>query len=411
MTGKKISDLDDGSSVSPDTLIEISQPIKTTQSDGTQTTTGWKSMKATIGYIIALLKNTAMTFPWLSVKGIDSFSELDTSNGMQIKFNAASDTAEDDDPLKLPNMSVTGYGNAVFGMPAFYPNVSIKVGNSYIQAATKDLSNVDGGALVTKIDTQRGSAPVLSKGAQSNDTSFTTPVIFTGNITALNSSGLLHYNYGNGGGKRLFAFQEDGNIVIYNVNTSKAILALGTAQPDSFRLDGNIGFFSDNVYSFGQANIRAAAIYAANGTIQTSDERLKDNITPIPDKILDIWESLSPWCQFTMVDSQNDQPRLHLGAIAQRVIKAFADAGEDAFAYGLACYDTWEESTRQEFDKMVDVKGKDGTITQTPTYKDVVIPAGDRYSLRYDECLVLEAALQRRITQRLKDRVTALENK
>lgn len=389
MAGKKISDLDDGSSVSPDTLFEISQPIKTTQSDGTQTTTGWKSMKATIGYILTLLKNTAMSFPWLSVKGIDSFSELDTSNGMQIKFNAASDTAKDDDPLKLPNMSVTGYGNAVFGMPAFYPNVSIKVGNSYVQAATKDLSNVDGGALVTKIDTQRGAKPVLETASENQAVTF---------------------------GPYSFVFQTDGNIVIYDNSTTPTsvnfTLKNGYVWANNMlRLQTNAIPSDDNLLSLGLSSLRWSTLYAVNGTIQTSDERLKDNITPIPDKILDIWESLSPWCQFTMVDSQNDQPRLHLGAIAQRVVKAFADAGEDAFAYGLACYDTWEESTRQEFDKMVDVKGKDGKITQTPTYKDVVIPAGDRYSLRYDECLVLEAALQRRITQRLKDRVAALENK
>ena len=45
---------------------------------------------------------------------------------------------------------------------------------------------------------------------------------------------------------------------------------------------GNIAFATDDTYDFGDSTHRADDIYATNTTIQTSDERLKTNITELP---------------------------------------------------------------------------------------------------------------------------------
>lgn len=418
MAGKKISELTDATAVNTDTLFEISEPVKSTATDGTVTITGYKSLRASIAYIIALLKNTAMSFPWLSVKGMDQLGEIDTANGMQVTWKAAPDGGKAETLTDQPAMSVTGYGRALFKMPFYGSDIGFIVtddqGNvsSFVQAAKKDLSNVDTPTLVKAIDTQRGSAPVLTKGDQSIEgtlelaTAFPTLVTFRENQwSGLNfyTGSLQRYSILTNPSKDVLVFStydDNGNLQATPLNiTRDGTIVQGGSRPSA-----------DNTTWLGHPSFRWSAVWSSNGTIQTSDERLKDNIASIPDAVLDVWELLSPWCQFTMSDSTNDSPRLHLGAIAQRVIKAFSDAGLDAFDYGLACYDKWEESTQQEFDKMVEVVDPDtGEKTQQPVYKTVTIPAGDRYSLRYDECLVLEGALMRRTTERLAARVAKLE--
>ena len=75
---------------------------------------------------------------------------------------------------------------------------------------------------------------------------------------------------------------------------------------------------------------------------------------------------------------------------------AFVAKGVDPFAYGVLCYDEWIDDTG--------VFDEEGNQVSTP------IDAGSRYSIRYEEALVLEAALMRRATQRLEERIAALES-
>ena len=69
----------------------------------------------------------------------------------------------------------------------------------------------------------------------------------------------------------------------------------------------------------------------------------------------------------------------------------------DASRYGLYCYDSWGE-TLPEYDE-------DGNLINEPH------SAGDRYSLRYEEALCIEAAYQRRRASRAEERIAALEQK
>ncbi len=57
--------------------------------------------------------------------------------------------------------------------------------------------------------------------------------------------------------------------------------------------------------------------------------------------------------------------------------------------YGLLCYDQWDAHDERAG---VNAAGED-------VWRQV--PAGDRYMIRPDECLFLEAALQRRTVARL----------
>lgn len=159
-------------------------------------------------------------------------------------------------------------------------------------------------------------------------------------------------------------------------------------------------FEKDNVVNLGKAEYRWKQLYAGTTTIATSDERLKDNITTIPDAILDAWGEVG-WYQYQFKDSIEEKgetkARIHTGTIAQRIKDIFDSHGLDAFRYGLLCYDEWDAEEEQ--------KDEDGNITQEAR------EAGNRYSLRYEEALCMEAAYQRRRANRLEERIEALERK
>ena len=192
---------------------------------------------------------------------------------------------------------------------------------------------------------------------------------------------------------------------------------------------------SSNNYSIGQSNLLWKQVYANNGTIQTSDEREKSNITSIPEEVLQAWGEVQ-FSQFQFNDAVaekgSDNARLHSGVIAQRVKAIFESHGLDATRYGLLCYDSWEAKDYDEVVseepavyETVEVVDKEGTDTEAPVThfeERLVTPAkpiikhhhedsGDRYAIRYDECLCMEAAYQRYRTNKLEERIAALEAK
>lgn len=158
---------------------------------------------------------------------------------------------------------------------------------------------------------------------------------------------------------------------------------------------------TDNVRSLGTSSIRWSVVYAATGTINTSDEDLKAFCDEeLSDAVLDVWSTIN-WRAFKFNDAIEqkgiDNARVHFGLGAQTVKKAFEDAGLDGFKYGLLCYDEWVETP--------ELKNDSGVVVQE--YQ----PAGSRYGIRYEEALVLEAALMRRTTKRLTEKLSALESK
>lgn len=205
---------------------------------------------------------------------------------------------------------------------------------------------------------------------------------------------------------------------------------------------GTILHYVDNTHSFGGPSNRATQVYAANNTINTSDEREKSVPIQISDKLLDAWAQVE-YVQFKWLDAIEkkglDDARWHFGVIAQRVKETFEAAGLDPFAYGVLCRDEWEE--QEEIvetwgDEYEDVIVEPAEYEYFPatyvskawrkTVKEAVIErrlvrkagdrivqpyraAGYRFGIRYEQALILEAALMRRTTQRLEARLAALE--
>lgn len=158
---------------------------------------------------------------------------------------------------------------------------------------------------------------------------------------------------------------------------------------------------TNNALNLGSSAARWAQLYAATGTINTSDEREKTSVNSPDDALMRAWGKVGfKVFQFKdAVEKKGGDARIHVGVIAQEVKAAFESEGLDASRYGLFCHDAWEDE--YEDVTVVDqpeVTDDDGNIT-TPEVshveKRLVTAAGDRYGIRYEEALALEAAYQR----------------
>lgn len=171
--------------------------------------------------------------------------------------------------------------------------------------------------------------------------------------------------------------------------------------------------------SLGTASFKFSVVYAATGTINTSDEHYKRQIRPIDEAALRAWAKVE-YMQYKMADAveeKGDSARWHFGLIAQRVQEAFESEGLNAMDYGLLCYDEWEETP---FEPAVYGPEIPATEERQATYDEMGImltpympacpgsggpvlekaevpyrPAGSRYGIRYEEALALECAYLR----------------
>ena len=161
----------------------------------------------------------------------------------------------------------------------------------------------------------------------------------------------------------------------------------------------SVGPSNDNWVSAGRPAARYSTVYAVTGTINTSDGRDKTPPMKIDDNILDAWGDvqLIAFQWLSSVAEKGELARWHFGVIAQQIKDAFAKKGIDGVRYGLLCYDKWDDAPA-----IINGEGVE------------VVPArmaGDRWGIRADQCLFLEAAYQRRRCDRIEARLASLESK
>ena len=134
-----------------------------------------------------------------------------------------------------------------------------------------------------------------------------------------------------------------------------------------------------------------------------SDQRLKQQISNIDDKLLDAWEDVN-LVQFKYndaVDAKKDKARLHTGYVVQQIDSACKSHGVDISAYGLYCHEEYPQETEE-----VEVEQADGTKTKE---RKVIREASEHYSLRYTEVYAIECMYLRRCIKQLTARIEQLE--
>lgn len=187
------------------------------------------------------------------------------------------------------------------------------------------------------------------------------------------------------------------NLNVFLSNTSKTATRKVLTANYSYVYPGE-----DNVVSLGAASYLWKEIFCANATINTSDERLKQDIEDIDERVFRAWEKVD-FKQFRFrlaVNEKGENARIHFGLIAQQVKEAFESEGLDGFKYGLLCYDEWEDEYEdiEVTDKPAEYDEEGNVISpaEVHTEKKLVRAAGNAYGIRYGEALALECAYQRK---------------
>ena len=219
----------------------------------------------------------------------------------------------------------------------------------------------------------------------------------------------LSYANGDTGTIRMrTASEADPRIRIGAESISNCSIALEASGSGTVTVNKPFTPATTNVFTCGSPSLSWSGGFTQSAFTVTSDERAKMEPVNITDAMLDAWSEVD-FVQFQYVDRVEakgaDGARWHFGVIAQRAMEAFARHGLDATKFGFFCHDEW---------------GEQAAIYDNETGEELVpaIEAGDRYGIRYEEALALEASLQRRNYSRLLDkyetleaRISALENK
>ena len=154
-----------------------------------------------------------------------------------------------------------------------------------------------------------------------------------------------------------------------------------------------------------EMNFYPSGTWTWNGTACqiTSDQRLKQQITEIDDKLLDAWQDVS-LVQFKYndaVDQKKDKARLHTGYVVQQIDSVCKSHNVDISEYALYCHEEYPQETEE-----IEVEQADGTKTKE---RKVIREASEHYSLRYTEVYAVECMYLRRCIERLTARIEQLE--
>ena len=173
-----------------------------------------------------------------------------------------------------------------------------------------------------------------------------------------------------------------GNDLVLSGNGGSGGKVFKTANTHRLAMNGSghLYPFSDGALSIGKSGNRINTIYAANGAIQTSDKREKQNIQELSKSELKVAQKIGAliakykWRK--SVEQKGAQARIHFGVVAQDLVQAFASEGLDAQNYSLLCYYEWWES-------------ESGDIYQSEAEAPKGASCRSRYGVRYDELFAL----------------------
>lgn len=135
------------------------------------------------------------------------------------------------------------------------------------------------------------------------------------------------------------------------INTADSSATMGTLRTAIVNPGATLYFIpaADNTYSLGGSGARWSVVWAATGTINTSDRNDKTEERLISDKekavALSIKAKLKAFKFKDAVEKKGDDARIHFGVIAQDVKEAFEAEGLDATKYGVFCSDVLEDGT------------------------------------------------------------------
>jgi hypothetical protein len=149
--------------------------------------------------------------------------------------------------------------------------------------------------------------------------------------------------------------------VFFTNNTERARidssgnLMVGTTSANGglFTVNGNMGPATDNERTCANAFIRWSVVFAATGTINTSDAREKTPVRSLSASEVTASQQLAneigAYKWLSAVAEKGDAAREHIGMTVQRAIEIMEANGLSPFTYGFICFDENEEMSRYSF--------------------------------------------------------------
>lgn len=254
-----------------------------------------------------------------------------------------------------------------------------------------------------------GGSPTL--GVDSTDANVNVAVTAKG-------TGQILFNTNGAEGFRISASGQPDSLSV-NQGTGSALLsARGTSTDVSIhlapkgagnvRLQSNLSLSASNTYTCGISATPWAGGFTQTAFTITSGAKFKGEPLDITDAMIDAVEECPP-IQYQLLSAiakkGPDGARWHFGTIAERLEDAFERHGLDVRRYAFFCEDYVEHKPA--------VIDEETGVELEPEQQE-----GLRLGVRYEELLMLEAALQRRNYKRLMNehsklisRIEALENK
>jgi hypothetical protein len=208
-----------------------------------------------------------------------------------------------------------------------------------------------------------------------------------------NGTGQPQYRVTNDIGDGMLQISSNGGFGLYDIKYSKWLINANSNTSNiqyPLNISGNTSPSNDNYFSLGTASMRWVSLYAATGTIQTSDERYKQQFRSLHEAeknaALEIKNSICLYKFNDAVDLKGDDARWHCGVKAQEVVSIMQQHGLKPFDYAFVCFDEWDEQ-EEIIETWVDEFGEEGDLIREAGFNIIqeYRAAGSRYAIRYDE--------------------------
>jgi len=208
---------------------------------------------------------------------------------------------------------------------------------------------------------------------------------------------------------RISCTSENGGQAIGSMALWYKATGVAIAQGLVLQSDGHVRPGADNTKSIGTASYRWSEVFAGNGTINTSDARVKTAVAPFTAAEMaaakDLAREIGTFQFLASVASKGaDGARTHIGMTVQRAVEIMESHGLDAMKYGFICYDKWDDVVQHhpaKYKENPDIPGGDPVLVSEER-DEVVREAGDSYGFRVDQLLMF-------IARGFEARLSALE--
>ena len=285
----------------------------------------------------------ATNYPTSSLSGTIATAQIadDAVTGAKIASGALSDIggdlAVDTTTLKVDSSNDrVGVGTASPAAP--FHAVGGTATEAHIMSRTKTSGTDEGILRLTNtgtVGTNSGRMLVLANNSSAS-----------GNAETVRGTVGLNKSFGGNQYSNPYISHTGGDCgIVFSYSGSATYNAVSPCTVDGSSNSGGI--------NLGNPSVKWGALYATNGTIQTSDRTEKQDIetlTAAETRVAVAAKGLLRKYRFVdAVTRKGDNARIHVGIIAQDLKAAFEAESLDSSRYGMFCSDTWYEYEGESF--------------------------------------------------------------